>query len=129
MARTANRKAILLDDVEHLGHRGEIVAVSRGYLRNYLVPRKLDRDVAGPFACNDDVMRNESWVTGRQHGETGHCGSPLRRVRVSKCDDVDVARPQPCQDSQSGAARAINDDGAKRAQALLQRSLEPADRS
>jgi xanthine dehydrogenase small subunit len=28
MARTANRKAILLDDVEHLGHRGEIVAVS-----------------------------------------------------------------------------------------------------
>jgi large subunit ribosomal protein L9 len=41
MARTANRKAILLDDVEHLGHRGDIVAVSRGYLRNYLVPRKL----------------------------------------------------------------------------------------
>lgn len=41
MARTANRKAILLDDVEHLGQRGEIVAVSRGYLRNYLVPRKL----------------------------------------------------------------------------------------
>ncbi len=41
MARTATRKAILLDDVEHLGHRGDIVAVSRGYLRNYLVPRKL----------------------------------------------------------------------------------------
>ena len=41
MARTGNRKAILLDDVEHLGHRGDIVAVSRGYLRNYLVPRKL----------------------------------------------------------------------------------------
>ena len=41
MARTGNRKAILLDDVEPLGHRGDIVAVSRGYLRNYLVPRKL----------------------------------------------------------------------------------------
>ena len=41
MARTRTRKAILLDDVEHLGHRGEIVAVSRGYLRNYLLPRKL----------------------------------------------------------------------------------------
>jgi large subunit ribosomal protein L9 len=41
MARTATRKAILLDDVEHLGHRGDVVAVSRGYLRNYLVPRKL----------------------------------------------------------------------------------------
>jgi large subunit ribosomal protein L9 len=41
MASTGNRKAILLDDVEHLGHRGDVVAVSRGYLRNYLVPRKL----------------------------------------------------------------------------------------
>ena len=41
MGRGATRKAILLDDVEHLGHRGDVVAVSRGYLRNYLVPRKL----------------------------------------------------------------------------------------
>jgi large subunit ribosomal protein L9 len=41
MARSGNRKAILLDDVEHLGDRGEVVSVSRGYLRNYLVPRKL----------------------------------------------------------------------------------------
>ncbi len=41
MARTRTRKAILLVDVEHLGHRGEIVSVSRGYLRNYLLPRKL----------------------------------------------------------------------------------------
>lgn len=41
MARTGTRKAILLDDVEHLGHRGDVVSVSRGYLRNYLVPRKL----------------------------------------------------------------------------------------
>ena len=41
MARSGTRKAILLDDVEHLGHRGDIVAVARGYLRNYLVPRKL----------------------------------------------------------------------------------------
>lgn len=40
MARST-RKAILLDDVEHLGDRGEVVSVSRGYLRNYLVPRKL----------------------------------------------------------------------------------------
>jgi len=41
MARTATRKAMGLDDAEHLGHRGDVVAVSRGYLRNYLVPRKL----------------------------------------------------------------------------------------
>jgi large subunit ribosomal protein L9 len=34
-------QAILLKDVEDLGQRGEAVDVSPGYLRNYLVPRKL----------------------------------------------------------------------------------------
>jgi len=33
--------AILLQDVEHLGDRGAVVDVSKGYLRNYLMPRKL----------------------------------------------------------------------------------------
>jgi large subunit ribosomal protein L9 len=34
-------QAILLEDVETLGQRGTVVDVSAGYLRNYLVPRKL----------------------------------------------------------------------------------------
>src|SRR5437588_9246847 len=34
-------QAILLQDVESLGERGTVVDVSAGYLRNYLVPRKL----------------------------------------------------------------------------------------
>jgi len=34
-------QAILLEDVEKLGERGTVVDVSSGYLRNYLVPRKL----------------------------------------------------------------------------------------
>ena len=34
-------QAILLKDVEKLGAAGEAVDVSPGYLRNYLVPRKL----------------------------------------------------------------------------------------
>ncbi len=34
-------QAILLEDVDTLGARGEIVDVSPGYLRNYLAPRKL----------------------------------------------------------------------------------------
>ncbi|MDQ3722125.1 MAG: 50S ribosomal protein L9 [Actinomycetota bacterium] len=33
--------AILLQDVDHLGSRGAVVDVSKGYLRNYLIPRKL----------------------------------------------------------------------------------------
>ncbi len=34
-------QAILLQDVESLGERGTVIDVSAGYLRNYLVPRRL----------------------------------------------------------------------------------------
>jgi large subunit ribosomal protein L9 len=34
-------QAILLEDVDNLGQRGEPVDVAPGYLRNYLIPRKL----------------------------------------------------------------------------------------
>jgi large subunit ribosomal protein L9 len=34
-------QAILLEDVESLGERGAVVDVSAGYLRNFLLPRKL----------------------------------------------------------------------------------------
>jgi large subunit ribosomal protein L9 len=34
-------QAVLLSDVENLGQAGEAVEVSPGYLRNYLIPRKL----------------------------------------------------------------------------------------
>jgi large subunit ribosomal protein L9 len=32
---------ILLDDVEHVGLRGDVVSVARGYARNFLLPRRL----------------------------------------------------------------------------------------
>ncbi len=34
-------QAILLQDVDPLGERGTVIDVSAGYLRNYLLPRKL----------------------------------------------------------------------------------------
>jgi large subunit ribosomal protein L9 len=34
-------QAILLSDVDTLGERGKVVEVSKGYLRNYLIPHKL----------------------------------------------------------------------------------------
>jgi large subunit ribosomal protein L9 len=34
-------QAILLQDVETLGPKGTVVDVSKGYLRNFLIPRKL----------------------------------------------------------------------------------------
>jgi large subunit ribosomal protein L9 len=37
----ADVEVILLSDVEHVGLRGEVVSVARGYARNYLLPRQL----------------------------------------------------------------------------------------
>ncbi len=34
-------EAILLSDVDQLGAKGSVVEVSKGYLRNFLIPRKL----------------------------------------------------------------------------------------
>jgi large subunit ribosomal protein L9 len=34
-------QAILLQDIETLGEKGSVVEVSNGYLRNYLLPRKM----------------------------------------------------------------------------------------
>lgn len=36
-------KVILLADIQNLGRKGEIKHISRGYVRNYLIPKKLVR--------------------------------------------------------------------------------------
>jgi large subunit ribosomal protein L9 len=38
-------EAILLKDVEQLGEQGAVVEVSKGYLRNFLIPRRLAQPV------------------------------------------------------------------------------------
>src|SRR5437868_13926666 len=49
---------ILLKDVEQVGLRGEVVSVSRGFMRNYLEPRRLaERATPGRVA---EVERRES---------------------------------------------------------------------
>src|SRR5580693_10117048 len=35
------QKVILQEDIEKLGHRGDVVTVKPGYARNFLLPRKL----------------------------------------------------------------------------------------
>jgi|SRR5947209_1365994 large subunit ribosomal protein L9 len=59
-------QAILLQDVESLGERGAVVDVSPGYLRNYLVPRKL-AEPATAGSIQAAARRRE--VTERQQRE------------------------------------------------------------
>jgi len=49
-------EAILLEDVEPLGTKGAVVDVSKGYLRNFLIPRKLAQP-ATKGAVEDVRMR------------------------------------------------------------------------
>ena len=52
-------QAILLADVENLGERGTAVDVAPGYLRNYLMPRKLPQ-TATPGALEEAQRRMEA---------------------------------------------------------------------
>jgi large subunit ribosomal protein L9 len=86
-------EAILLKDVEGVGARGTVVDVSKGYLRNFLIPRKLaapatkgllnearrtqeayDRDAAGRQAKAQEQAEqlNKTVLTiSQQAGEDG----------------------------------------------------------
>jgi large subunit ribosomal protein L9 len=57
MTRSGTKKAILLVDVDHLGHRGDVVAVARGYLRNYLVPRHLAEEATPSRIAEVEKLR------------------------------------------------------------------------
>jgi large subunit ribosomal protein L9 len=54
-------EAVLLQDVASLGERGSVVEVSKGYLRNYLVPRKLAAQ-ATPGMLDELKRREEAAV-------------------------------------------------------------------
>ncbi|HEV2712702.1 MAG TPA: 50S ribosomal protein L9, partial [Gaiellaceae bacterium] len=60
-------QVILLQDVDKVGLRGEVVDVARGYARNYLLPRKLAQ-AATPGALQDLQRRDE--VRARQEART-----------------------------------------------------------
>ncbi len=52
-------QAILLQDVESLGERGQAIDVAPGYLRNFLIPRKLAAP-ATPGALEEAQRRREA---------------------------------------------------------------------
>jgi large subunit ribosomal protein L9 len=52
-------KVILKQDVENLGHKGDLVNVSAGYGRNYLLPKKLAIEVTASNLKMVEVERKE----------------------------------------------------------------------
>ncbi len=61
-------QAILLEDVESLGERGAVVDVSAGYLRNFLLPRKL-AEPATKGSIDAATRRRETAERAKQEAE------------------------------------------------------------
>jgi large subunit ribosomal protein L9 len=54
-------KVVLRQDVEHLGERGQVVTVSPGFARNYLLPKKLAME-ATPGNLRTFELQKRVWV-------------------------------------------------------------------
>ena len=70
-------EAILLKDVEGVGERGEVIDVSKGYLRNFLIPRKL----AQPATSLRRIASGTASAPGPDRGR----GLRGRRARAPAC--------------------------------------------
>jgi large subunit ribosomal protein L9 len=59
-------QAILLQDVDSLGERGTVVDVSPGYLRNFLLPRKLAEPATGASIRAAEKRREDAERAARE---------------------------------------------------------------
>jgi large subunit ribosomal protein L9 len=50
-------KVVLREDVDHLGHKGDLLEVADGYARNFLVPRGLAMKATKGIVAQADAMR------------------------------------------------------------------------
>ncbi len=60
-------EVILLSDVEHVGLRGEVVSVARGYARNYLLPRQLAEEAT---AARVSELQKRDTLRARHEAKT-----------------------------------------------------------
>jgi large subunit ribosomal protein L9 len=65
---TADVEVILLSDVEHVGLRGDVVSVARGYARNFLLPRRLAEEATAARVA--EMQKRES-QRARHEAKTG----------------------------------------------------------
>jgi large subunit ribosomal protein L9 len=80
-------EVILRDHVEKLGKRGEIVKVSDGYARNYLLPRKLA--LPATDGNRKHVERERKIMETREAGEKSQAEAIASRLSTI---DITIAR-------------------------------------
>lgn len=67
-------KILLLEDVKKLGKKGEIVEVSDGYARNYIMPKNLGKE-ATKEVVNEWSIKKKSEARRKEQGSRGSKGS------------------------------------------------------
>lgn len=65
-------QVVLRDDVENLGHKGDVVDVADGYARNYLVPRGLAVKAGRGAAKQAVAMRRNRTIRDTREREAAH---------------------------------------------------------
>src|SRR3954451_17699136 len=74
-------QAILLQDVENLGERGEVIDVSPGYLRNYLAPRNLAQPATAASIADAERRRAATeQAEADQVAKAEENAAPLRKT-------------------------------------------------
>ncbi|HLL86167.1 MAG TPA: 50S ribosomal protein L9 [Thermoleophilaceae bacterium] len=75
-------QAILLQDVDTLGSRGEVIDVAPGYLRNYLAPRKLAQPATAGAIAEAQRRQEAAERAIREAAERAHETADLLRRTV-----------------------------------------------
>jgi large subunit ribosomal protein L9 len=72
---------ILKEDVEHLGHRGDVVRVAPGFARNYLLPHKLALQVtAGNKRQIEHMKQVAAHRAAEEKAAAGHLSERISAV-------------------------------------------------
>lgn len=77
-------EVVLMEDIKSLGKKGQVVKVSDGYARNYILPRKLGVE-ATPKNLNELKLQkaNAERVAAKQLAEAKELGEKLGAAKVT----------------------------------------------
>lgn len=77
-------KVILLQDVKSLGKKGEIVDVSDGYARNFILPKKIGVEATGKNLNDLKLQKNNQIKVAKEHLEAAReLGAKLESGKVT----------------------------------------------
>jgi large subunit ribosomal protein L9 len=77
-------KVVLRADVEHLGHKGDLVDVADGYARNFLVPRGLAIKATRGVVQQSEAMRRNR--EAREVRDRAHATELAERLVASRVE-------------------------------------------